>query len=70
MKTKQPRVDFGAVKLYENIPTTVGLNNPGVYCGECGQTFSLYPWSMRQPDYVDKNGKPWYDGCGFCREVI
>jgi len=52
------------IKDYDKIPTTVGINIPGVYCKNCYSTFAIYPWSALQPHGTDENGKPFYNTCG------
>lgn len=56
------------IKNYDKIPMTVGINVPGVYCKNCGETFAIYPWSVVQPHGTDINKKPFYNKCFKCEE--
>lgn len=43
---------------------------PGVYCRGCKSTYALYSYSVRQPDGLDENKKPYYESCFKCKDKI
>lgn len=73
MKNIKPKYANGTlVENYDNIPTfekLKGINIPGCYCENCGQTFALYSYSSIKPTKIDENKKFYYDFCHLCLPI-
>lgn len=69
MKPSQEKYDKIPALPTIDWPPPFFVHIPGVYCGNCGETFALYSYSVIWPNGLDENGKPYYNACFKCHKV-
>lgn len=61
------------IEDYEKIPDYTKHKEdvmiPGVYCKKCGETYTLYKWSLVIPNGADENNKFFYNTCLNCEKT-